>query len=376
MEENWVIVWFAGAHGWTNGDTPWAVFLQHRPGAMALDKAGLHFEFDGPAGDIVLLPLYGSYIAPPQGSHSKTEFTGKIVKTWEWAKVLPREPLMHVRYWASALREVPVACEETFSVDRSTDSVTIRQKMAWHTIDDQWRTKHLKVNPVNPQLALASRNEVFPVKFSRVVMDLVMPTPFGPYMVAEGEKPLDATFFVLQHVNELGSSATNIPGVNADQGTWARWGAGQTEQYAAVARDAYQAGNVDQYNYACYLFARAFTKLWFARRAPDYFAKYELPVEAPKTHASETNAVKRERLIPSGEPSPFVAGMEREPGGLNAQLVSEVRAVDGEWPTVWLRRSETEQWPMGQVRVGTNAAPRKAQRAWHSRNTERIVLVN
>src|SRR5687767_6927002 len=31
MEENWILVWFSGARGWTNGDSPWAVFLQHKP---------------------------------------------------------------------------------------------------------------------------------------------------------------------------------------------------------------------------------------------------------------------------------------------------------------------------------------------------------
>jgi hypothetical protein len=45
MEENWLLVWFAGAQGWTNWDTPWAVFLQHNPTSMHLDDAGLHISF-------------------------------------------------------------------------------------------------------------------------------------------------------------------------------------------------------------------------------------------------------------------------------------------------------------------------------------------
>ena len=31
MEENWILVWFAGSAGWTNWDAPWAVFLQRKP---------------------------------------------------------------------------------------------------------------------------------------------------------------------------------------------------------------------------------------------------------------------------------------------------------------------------------------------------------
>src|ERR1051326_372561 len=59
IEENWVLVWFNGAKGWTNWDSPWVVYLQHKPIAIKLDDNGLHFEFPGPAGDLVLLPLYG-----------------------------------------------------------------------------------------------------------------------------------------------------------------------------------------------------------------------------------------------------------------------------------------------------------------------------
>ncbi|HXG48755.1 MAG TPA: hypothetical protein VNO52_14110, partial [Methylomirabilota bacterium] len=61
MNERWVLVWFAGAAGWTNWDVPWAVFLSRRPSAMVLDQAGLHFEFSVPAGDVMLLPLYGYF---------------------------------------------------------------------------------------------------------------------------------------------------------------------------------------------------------------------------------------------------------------------------------------------------------------------------
>src|SRR5437016_8049359 len=28
MEENWVLVWFAGAKGWTNWDSPWVIYLE------------------------------------------------------------------------------------------------------------------------------------------------------------------------------------------------------------------------------------------------------------------------------------------------------------------------------------------------------------
>jgi hypothetical protein len=365
MEQNWVLVWFSGARGWTNGDIPCVVFLQHKPRSLQLDANGLHLRFQSAAGDIALLPLFGSYVAPTEGRDSPPQFSGKKIKTWDWPKVLTREPLMRVRYWAGALREFPIYGHETFSVDRSTDTVTIRRKMQWHSIDDDWATKPLKLNPISPALALASKDHAFPVKFSRPVMDLEMPSPHGPYMAAEGDAPLDATFSILQHVNELrGPQLTNSP-----------------SDYISLARSAYRAGNIDQYNYACYLFARAFTQQRFAHAARDYFPKYELPIPLFSPFAPvQTNSVPRERLIPSGDPSPFVISIEREVAGPNPRLVQDVLTAEGQWPLVTLRRtdknSSDHHWPLGRVKVGAGTAPRKVVRAWQSPNTEKILLLD
>src|SRR5260221_10252968 len=42
VEGNWVLVWFTGAKGGTNWDSPWVVYLQHKPAAIKLDQGGLH----------------------------------------------------------------------------------------------------------------------------------------------------------------------------------------------------------------------------------------------------------------------------------------------------------------------------------------------
>src|SRR6185503_21056678 len=69
MRECWGLVWWAGASGWTNWDSPWVIFLQHQPEEMRLDGDGLHFRFAQSAGDVVLLPLYG-YEKLPQAGHN------------------------------------------------------------------------------------------------------------------------------------------------------------------------------------------------------------------------------------------------------------------------------------------------------------------
>jgi hypothetical protein len=363
MEQNWVMVWFAGARGWTRGDIPCVVYLQHKPASMRLDTNGLHFRFHGPAGDFVLLPLYGSYVAPAEGNQSSVTFAGKKLKTWEWSKVLTREPLMRVRYWASALREFPVYCQETFSVDRSTDTLTIRQKLTYRSIDDDWATKHLKLNPISPSLAPAAKDPQSPVKFSRPVMDLEMPTPYGPYMAAEVSSPLEAKLSILQYINEepkgrgagvpalAGSELppiTNVVSAPGGHGSWARWGNASADaidpaQYIALARQAYRAGDIDAYNYGSYLFARAFI--------------------LKHSSAAAFDASPSERLIPSAPPPPFVIGIEREALRPSPALVQSIETLVGKWPHLLFQTTSTqsEPWTIGSVKPSSRDLPSRLE---------------
>ena len=219
MQECWVMVWFAGAKGWTNWDSPWVVCLQRQPRTMKLDESGLHFEFAKEAGYVALLPLYGSYKPPQKGAEllSKHGLPEKGIKTWEWETRIPKEVFHRVRYWAAALREFPVYCEDSFSVDRARDTVTIRSKFQWISIDDDWHTKHLKLAPISPPLALAWK-ERFPVEFSARVYDMEMFTPYGPYMGVQDVDSFDATLKVLQYVNateavvEIGGQRSEVRG--------------------------------------------------------------------------------------------------------------------------------------------------------------------
>jgi hypothetical protein len=209
MSENWILLWFSGARGWTHWDSPQVVYLQHRPSALKLSDKGLELDFSGPAGNVVLLPLYGYYKPPQEGKDYLAEhkLPSRDIRTWEWSKALPKEVLQRVRYWGKVTRELPVACEESFSVDRAKDTVTIRSRLQWIGIDDDWKTEHLKLAPVSPVLALASLDGKFPVKFSKPPMDPDMFTVFGPYMGIEGVDQYDAVFSVLKYINEMESPA-------------------------------------------------------------------------------------------------------------------------------------------------------------------------
>ena len=215
-----MVVWFSGARGWTNWDSPWAVYLQHKPTRMKLDDAGLHLQFRQSAGDVVMMPLYGYAKAPlkPATNSAAARSVKKDTRpeTWKWGEALHREPLVRIRYWASATREFPIYCEDSFSVDRASDSVTFRQKFTWRSINDDWNTKHLQVAPISPPLALASLDRDFPARLSgsqRWTFEMM--TPAGPFLGIQDVDSYDVTFPVLQYIHETETSDPPDTSTNA-----------------------------------------------------------------------------------------------------------------------------------------------------------------
>lgn len=162
MEENWIVLW---------GQTfpPWAVYLQHKPIALSFDTNGLRLSFAKGAGDVVLLPLHGN---------------STNVDTRKWSEFLTREPLLRIRYWASVLRQFPFECQTSIGL-----SNTVHQRFRFHSIRDDWHTKPLQLAPISPPLARMADEQL-----KRKLMDLKMPTPFGPYMAFERTTAWSASF--------------------------------------------------------------------------------------------------------------------------------------------------------------------------------------
>jgi len=215
MTECWILVWFAGAKGWTEWDSPHVLYLQRRPRSVTFGADGLVLRFDGPAGHVVLLPLYGSY-RPPQKEHEYLAAHGLVesgIRPWEWADGLPADVAGRIRYWANVLREFPIYCEDSFRVDRNRGAVTIRSRFEWVEIDDDWQTPHRRLAPVSPVLALASMDGRFPVTYSRPLVDPRMFTPYGPYMGVENTDEFDASLYILPYVHE--TEAVQPPNLEA-----------------------------------------------------------------------------------------------------------------------------------------------------------------
>jgi hypothetical protein len=292
MEENWLLVWFAGAAGWTNWDVPWAVFLQRKPSWLRLDEKGLHLEFAEIAGDVVIVPIYGYFKLPPAGRDYLAEhkLPSRNLLSWQWEKSLARDPLTRLRYWAGATRELPIYCEESFSVDRGRDEVTIRWRFERHSIEDDWNTRSLKLSPLSPPLGLAAKDKAFPARFSKPFFDMEIPTPFGPCVAVQGEDGFDATFPWLHYVNEsavTGGTDTDAQAAakgssSAAPGWWSSFGrpgllplGHEAARCAANARRAYKSGSIDDYNYAAYQFVRELTLLSARQKGAEFFRKHQ-----------------------------------------------------------------------------------------------------
>ncbi len=315
MRESWFVVWWAGASGWTNWDAPFFLTLQHRPSSIEFTTNGLQLNFTNHAGYAALLPLYGYDKSMPEAMRLhpfvQAREKKKRVLTWEWHLALPADPLSRARFWASALREFPIACDESYSVDRAHDSVTLRSSFRWLSWNDDWNTEHLKLAPVSPVLALAYQ-EKFPAEFSAKPFDMEIATPYGPFYGVQDADGYDVTLPVLRYVHELADlgGSNTVRAVSYDvwqqahtSGDWekarAHWPALRAEflnsagsSWAAFAREgrlplsqvtdalgtarfAYRLGDADTYALACARFARALTQLTAQQRGAKYFREHQ-----------------------------------------------------------------------------------------------------
>lgn len=282
LNESWLLAWFAGAAGWSNWDSPWLVSLQHKPASIQLSSNGLAFTFAQPAGYVALMPLYG-YDKPLQLELAASPFfqlkeKKKRVLTWEWAKVLPADPLARARYWASVLKEFPVYCDDAFSVDRSTDSVILRQSFRWISWDDDWGTRHLKLAPVSPVLAHAYRAG-FPAEFSKKPFDMEIFTPYGPYFGVENVDAYDVTLPVLRYVNE--TEAFDPPNTNAHPSV-----AAALAKLQGAMRGKFTSGDIYHYDHG------GLNNFCWAIQGDEWYARALPYLDAP-TRAIATASLKK-----------------------------------------------------------------------------------
>ena len=183
LAESWMLFWFRDSAGFTEGDSPWLVVWQHRPGQLTLDDVGLHAHADAPLGYVAMMPLYG---------HAKQDTSG-------WT-ALPNGALESSRTWAKAVREYPLAVDEPFRLDPKAATVTIHSQFTWLSTDDDWQTLHSRFAPLSPSLALALQSQRMPMTVSGPVTDPEIFTTFGPYVGVADTDCHEITLAILGYV--------------------------------------------------------------------------------------------------------------------------------------------------------------------------------
>ncbi|MGE0710809.1 MAG: hypothetical protein AB7N76_02015 [Planctomycetota bacterium] len=171
QSEPWALLWAGGARGWA-WETPVLLTFQRRPRRAAPGSSGVRFDFDGAAGAVNVMPLYGLRRLP-------------LADTSAWSGGLPGPVLHQCRRYVSVLAAFPVACRETARV--SAEGVEVSDAYTYEPQSDDWGTRPTPVAPLPPVVCVAL-DHGYPISIQgqRVRGDVA--TFYGPFDWVPGEQ--------------------------------------------------------------------------------------------------------------------------------------------------------------------------------------------
>src|SRR5206468_11263243 len=105
-------------------------------------------------------------------------------------------------------------------------------------------------------------------------------------------------------------------------------------------------GDIDTYNYACYIFARAVVQQnGRYLDAPSESQPFSAPpsgiIASSIIEIQVSHPIRFQRLIPAGPSTPLVAGVEREDAEPSASLIQKVQWRNQTGKAIWPRLN----WP-------------------------------
>jgi len=181
LPESWMLLWFGGTPGWhrvtfADGepsptfDVPFLVVLEHAPEKVDLGEGGLVLRFRRRAGRVAVMPLYGVRRPRPSetsGWKEDVETIGRVAEV--------------CRFWARAVRALPIGVEESWRVDVERDVVEVRARFEYLDTRGDWGERRLRLAPVPPLLMLACRAGLR-VWISTAPLGTSCHTAVGPYV--------------------------------------------------------------------------------------------------------------------------------------------------------------------------------------------------
>ncbi|MBT3377990.1 MAG: hypothetical protein HN742_01230 [Lentisphaerae bacterium] len=204
MSRPWLLASFAGSESFDVFDAPYLVVLQHRAEAIRLDADGVTLTFsEEETGWVGAMPLFGMLKLPLRDSLIRElPCVQRSLASWTWSESLPDDVIRRCDWWSRTIRAFPVRMMESFSVDDTARTLTIRQEYEYFNTTDDWGTEPLKFAAVAPTLGLALDHGTFPVTFSAPLHDPGLMTHFGPLVGALGVDRLDAVYSLMSYIHE------------------------------------------------------------------------------------------------------------------------------------------------------------------------------
>jgi len=211
----WLLVWYAGAEGWSTWDVPMLVVLQHRATKLELRTDGLHLFFPKQAGDIAVMPLYGFQKLPQAGADFAAFPTRPPAKPEAWEEELPKHVVGRSDTFSRVLRAFPLHAKEEYAVEG--DVLRVRTAIQFHRVKDDWGTKAIPLSPLPPALALAwqaadsgDAEKPFPMRLPTPT-DPGLFTPYGPWLGVVAKDSYTIDFPLLPYIHSTIAARSPAP---------------------------------------------------------------------------------------------------------------------------------------------------------------------
>lgn len=144
---------------------PFLLSLQKKPTAVGLSDKGVELTFGGPAGTLVVTPLWGLHNPDPRQGIA-------------WAKELPGEVVEQCRLLDRVARAIPVNAKANWAIDPASGDLTVTSTCEHSILKDEWATEPLRLALLPPELALAAWGKS-PIRVEGTLTDLDYALPLG-----------------------------------------------------------------------------------------------------------------------------------------------------------------------------------------------------
>ena len=167
LSRPWIVQWPA-----TDRRVPLLFVFERLPVSVESIIRGQRINFNGPAGKIAVMPLFG--LAKPHWSR-RADMTKKDLQ----------ELREKADLWARIMMAYPVDCREEFALDEQRDQVVIRNTITHLEFKGPRAAGKLRVVPLPPVLNMARING-YPLELSGKPLGLKLPVRYGYYDAVKG----------------------------------------------------------------------------------------------------------------------------------------------------------------------------------------------